>query len=171
MRKNVKTLYLDACDILDSLNIEHESVTSITTNTRYTHRWGTCKYNKRRNEYSIEIADRLMNDEFTYEAAMDTVIHEVLHCHKDRLCHTGEWKRCANLVNREYPQYNIKRCTSNEEKGVADEVKTYKYIVHCVACGKDFKYQRAGGVVKALMRNPHSCTCSCGSKDFIVKEI
>lgn len=171
MRKNVKTLYLDACDILDSLNIPYEPITSITTSTRYTARWGTCSRNRRTGKYSIVIADRLMTDEFTYEAAMDTVIHEVLHCHKDRFCHTGEWKRCAERINREYPQYNIKRLTSEEEKGVAERVKEYHYIVHCVVCGKDYKYQKAGRVVRAIMKNPHSCTCSCGSSIFTVKEI
>lgn len=169
MRKNLNTLYLDACDILDSLNIKYGPIVSVTTSTRYTSRWGTCKCDRRTGAYSIILSDRLLNEEFSYEAAMDTMIHEVLHAHKDRFCHTGEWKRCAQLINREFPQYNIKRCTSSEEKGVANRIISYNYKVICLDCHKEWKYQKAGRVVRSVKR--HTAKCPCGSRNLIVKEI
>lgn len=169
MRKNLNTLYLDACDILDSLNIKYGPIVNVTTSTRYTSRWGTCTCDRRTGEYRIILSDRLLNEEFSYEAAMDTMIHEVLHAHKDRFCHTGEWKRCAQLINREFPQYNIKRCTSSEEKGVANRVINYNYKVICLDCYREWKYQKAGRVVRSVKR--HTAKCPCGSRNLIVKEI
>ena len=52
MRKNIKTLYLDACDILDALGIEYGPVADVTTSTRYTARWGTCAFNRRTKKYT-----------------------------------------------------------------------------------------------------------------------
>lgn len=169
MRKNIKTLYLDACDILDALGIEYGPVTDVTTSTRYTARWGTCAFNRRTKKYTITLDDKLLNDEFTYEAAMDTMIHELLHANSKRMCHTGEWKRCAQLINFEYPQFHIQRCTSGEEKGVANRVKNYNYKVVCLECGREWKYQKAGRVVRSVKR--HTAKCPCGSHYLTVKEI
>ena len=169
--KNLRNLYLDACDILDDLEIAHEPVTSITANSRYTARWGTCTHNKRTGRYNIEIASILLQDDISYEAAMDTVIHEVLHCHKDRLCHTGEWKRCADLVNRNYPQFHISRCTSASEKGVAERQRTYPYQMRCKNCGHVYKNQRMTKAYKriSMYPNSHNYTCGvCKSKELEV---
>ena len=174
MRKNIDTLYQDALDVVNELNIEVGKIISVRWNNRLKSVWGRCtRSNYKRNNgvvewyYSIELNSILASDDVSWEDAMNTMIHEVLHAHKDRFCHTGEWKKCAELINREYPIYHITRCTSAEEKNVADKVApTFHYIVKCNKCNSEYKYQRAGRVVKALQRNPHSCTCYCGSKDF-----
>lgn len=61
----------------------------------------------------------------------------MLHTCKDGMSHTGEWKRLADKVNRYYG-YNIKRCTSAEEKGIKVEKKenNYKYVFKCTGCGQ-----------------------------------
>ena len=168
--KDLNVLVADCKDILDDLGITYGPIESVRVNNRLTACWGRCKHNKRTGTYSIEFSKQIMSDEMEYEATMNTIIHEFLHAGKNRMCHTGEWKRLAELVNREYPQYNICRCTSAEEKGVAERVKHYNYIVECPKCGREFKYQRAGRVVRALRRNANSCTCACGNNRLILIE-
>lgn len=168
--KNLNVLVADCRDILDDLGITYGPIDSVKVNNRLTACWGRCKHNKRTDTYSIEFSSQLMSDDMDYEATMNTVIHEFLHAGKNRMCHTGEWKRLADLVNREYPQFHITRCTSAEEKGVAERVRTYGYIVKCPECGREYKYQRAGRVVKALRRNANSCHCVCGNDRLILIE-
>ena len=168
--KNLNVLVQDCKDILDDLGITYGPIASVTVNNRLTACWGKCKYNKLHNVYSIELSGRLMQDDIDYEATMDTIIHEFLHAGKNRMCHTGAWKRLADLVNREYPQFHITRCTSGEEKGVANRSVTEKYIVRGPKCNRECSYARAGRVVKALKRNANSCTCVCGNNKLILIE-
>ena len=168
--KNLNVLVADCKDILDDLGIDYGPIESVRVNNRLTACWGRCRHNKRTGTYSIEFSGRIMSDEMEYEATMNTIIHEFLHAGKNRMCHTSEWKRLANLVNREYPQFNITRCTSAEEKGVAERVQTYNYIVRCPECGRESKYQRAGNVVRAMRRNARSCRCVCGNDRLILIE-
>lgn len=168
--KDLNTLVADCKDILDDLNIIYGPIDSVKVNNRLTACWGRCRHNKRTDTYSIELSKDIMQDGMEYEATMNTIIHEFLHAGPNRMCHTGEWKRLANLVNREYPQFNITRCTSAEEKGVAERIKVCAYEVVCPICGRSWKYQKAGKVVRALKRNPNSCTCACGNKRLILNE-
>lgn len=156
--KNIKTLLQDALDVCEDLHIEVRHIVSINWNSRLKAVWGRCK--RTRYGYSIELNMILWDDQVSWEDALNTVIHEVLHCHEDRFCHTGEWKRCANLVNAEYPIYHISRCTSAEEKGVADAMRREaKYEVRCENCGCVSKYGRAGKVIIALQRNSKTYMC------------
>lgn len=168
--KDLNVLVQDCKDILDDLGITYGPIESVKVNNRLTACWGKCRYSRRTGKYSIEFSSRLMQDDIDYEATMDTIIHEFLHAGKNRMCHTGEWKRLADLVNREYPQFNIKRCTSGEEKGVANRELVYHYIVKCPKCSAESRYARAGRVVKALRRNANSCTCVCGNSRLILIE-
>lgn len=163
--KDINMLFGDAREVLDSLNIEYGNILAINVNSRAKSRWGRC-YSKGNNNYVLEISERLLQDDVYWEAAMNTMIHELLHAHKDRMCHTGEWKRCANLVNKYYPQYNIKRCTSSEEKGIKEERhatrrESYKYEITCDGCGYVDKYKRMSPVVKLILANPKNSGCRC----------
>lgn len=165
--KNINTLFEEAMDIMEDLGIEVGTITEVSWNGRFKSVWGKCYYNGY--TYRIELNPVLRLPEVSYERAMDTMIHEVLHAHKDRMCHTGEWKRCAELVNKKYPIYHIERCTSAKDKNVADKIKkSYKYIVKCNNCGAYYKYQKAGKIVRMIQKYPHSCKCSCGSTDLFV---
>ena len=167
----VKQYFEDACDMLDSLDIKYGPITDVTVNTRVKSRWGQCTYNKVSNSFKIEISAILLKGD--YRAIMDTMLHELLHAHKNRLSHTGEWKRCAELVNDCY-MYDIKRATSAAEKHIdLQTTKKYKYIVTCTGCGAVSKYVRKGKVIRLLQSElTGSCTCGvCGGKHFILKEI
>ena len=168
--KNLNVLVADCKDILDDLNIIYGPIDSVRVNNRLTACWGRCRYNKRTGLYSIELSGRLMSEDIDYEATMNTIIHEFLHAGPNRMCHTGEWKRLAELVNREYPQFNITRCTSGEEKGVANRVVAHNYTVKCPECGREHHYARAGRVIKALRTNANSCRGVCGNNRLILIE-
>lgn len=169
--KRLIRFFEDACDILDNLNIEYGPVGEVTVNTRAKTRWGQCRYSKFEDIYDIEICSRLLESDVSYEDVMDTMIHELLHCHKDRMCHTGEWKRCANLVNKYYG-YDIQRTASSSEKNIAnDRINMAKYVVTCNGCGSVSGYLKKGKVVKILMKKPNgTCKCNiCGSDSFTVE--
>jgi len=163
--KSITLLLQDALDVMEDLDIEVEPISKITWNYRLKSVWGKCI--RQNNMYRIELNPILDDDDVSWEDALNTVIHEVLHCHPDRFCHTGEWKRCADLVNREYPIYHIERTTSAEEKGVENKIqRSYKYETVCLDCGHTERWQRESRVIKALKRNSHSCRCSCGSTNI-----
>lgn len=169
--KRLIRFFEDACDILDNLNIEYGPVGEVTVNTRAKTRWGQCRYSKFEDIYDIEICSRLLESDVSYEDIMDTMIHELLHCHKDRMCHTGEWKRCADLVNKYYG-YDIQRTASSSEKNIAnDRINMAKYVVTCNGCGSVSGYLKKGKVVKILMKKPNgTCKCAiCGSDSFTVE--
>lgn len=170
--KNITAMYLEAMDILNELNIEVGQITTVTWNKRFKAVWGRCYYNEKADIYKIELNSILSIPEVSWTAAMNTMIHEVLHAHKDRFNHGKEWQKCADLVNRNYNIYHIATVTSAEEKGIADRMKpTYKYVVTCVKCGARCKYQKAGKVIKLIKSRPGSCRCGgCGSTDLIVTE-
>lgn len=169
--RRLKRFFEDACDILDNLNIEYGPIGDVTVNSRAKTRWGQCCYSKFEDIYNIEISSRLLQQNVSYTAVMDTVIHELLHCHEDRMCHTGEWKRCADLVNK-YFGYNIKRTADAAEKDIENErISMAKYIITCNSCGHVNGYLKKGKIVKILLKRPKGvCKCAiCGNSDFTVE--
>ena len=167
--KDITIMYNEAVTLLNDLEIEVRKITSVGWNGRLKSVRGRCHHNRRTNSYWIELNPILASSDVSWENAMNTMIHEVLHAHEDRFCHTGEWKRCAQIINTTYPQYNITRCTSAEEKGVADMItKTVNYSIRCNDCGHVYIYARAGKVVKRIQKYPtsHGCTCACGSSNL-----
>ena len=169
--KNLDILIEDTKDVLDELNIPYGPIVSVTINYRAKSRWGYCK--KTHAGYEIQIASILMKDDVSWESAMNTMIHEFLHAHKNRMCHTGEWKRLAELVNREFPQYHIERTTSAAELGVSEKEikKRFKYSIVCNRCGITSNYMRKTQTVSTIMAKPinSSYRCSsCGCHDFTV---
>lgn len=169
--KNIKTLFADALDIMDELNIEVKKISSVSWNSRLRSVWGRCIYHKVTNTYTIELNPILNDDDVSWDAAMDTMIHEVLHAHPNRFCHTGEWKRCAMLINYEYPHYHIERTTSAEAKNVADKIENrYKYVIKCTNCGSVSKYKSNSKIVKLVRSYPGSCRCKCGCRNLVLFE-
>lgn len=169
--KRLERFYEDACDILDSLDIEYGPIKDVTINKTAKTRWGQCCYLGVEKVYTISISSRLLQPDIDYTDIMDTMIHELLHCHKNRMCHTGEWKKCANKVN-EYYGYNIKRTTSAAEKNIENErISMAKYLVTCDCCGNVSSYLKKSRVVKILLKQPKGiCKCRvCGNDSFTVE--
>lgn len=160
--KNLKSEMLECMFQLDCIGVAYGEVVAIKQNNRLTSTWGRCRMvSNRPKKFEIEISGRLCGDDVSTEALRDTLMHEVLHTCDGAFNHGNTWKRLADKVNREYG-YNIKRCSSCEEKGM-DEVpvksKPYKYFVKCPRCGYTWKYKTMSKVVKNPSR--YSC-CKCG---------
>ena len=160
----LQVAYQDAKDILDSLNIEYGPIANVIIGKKR-RAWGTCK--RINGQYIIDINPVLLEDGISWESLMNTMVHELLHAHKDRMCHTGEWKRLAMYVNAEYPYLNIKRCSSADEKGVTYSDYTIrrssvKYEITCTSCGCVNYYRRKSRVVNLILNNPTNSSCRCG---------
>lgn len=123
---------------LDDIGIEYGNIIEFKVNTRAKKRWGQCKAVP--GGYSINISAILLDERNDEQGLKNTIIHELLHSCKGCMNHGENWKRLATKVNRAYG-YNIKRCSSADEKGVQEEtrpIKTareIKYIVKCNGCG------------------------------------
>lgn len=151
---------------LDALNIPYGKVHEVTINTRAKRRWGQCQ--KRNGVYRINISDRLLGENVSKDALKHTVIHELLHTVPNCMNHREPWKAVADKVNKAYG-YNIKRCTSSEEKGLDDtdveetrrRTSTIKHLFKCTGCGQQIERVRES----KFTRNPQNYRCGkCGSR-------
>ncbi len=168
--KNINTLFEDACAILDDLAIPYSTNITLKINYRAKTRWGRSTRSVRNGIefYVVEISDRLLKDDVEWESAMNTMIHEVLHCYRKHRDHTGDWKKYAELINREYPIYNITRCTSPAAMGIVDN--SFKYAVVCQNCGITYKYRKRGKAIRYIELCPGSCNCGrCKSNNLKVE--
>ena len=163
--KDVQAIYFNCRKMIEDLGIKPGIVKSVKVNTRAKRRWGCCKITKTGSTptYTIEISYRLLLDEVDDKVTEDTMLHEILHTCKFCFNHGAEWKRLANKVNKAYG-YDIKRCTSSEEKGIK-EVKAEakpKHKVVCTKCGAEVYRKKDSKLIKY----PHMfCCAKCGG-DF-----
>ncbi len=131
-----------------------------TVNSRAKKRWGQCKVISG-DTCEISISDRLLADSADELALKNTIIHELLYAADKCLSgHRGRWLAMAGTVMKAYPQYDIKRCTSAEEKGFSETyVPTkkleYSYFFRCLGCGTEAKYKKA----TKFTRNPLAYVC------------
>lgn len=149
--KNLNYLYNDAIEVLRQFDIEPDKKVVVKSNGRFKAIWG--RVTDENSYYLLEISTRLLQDDVETIHTMNTVIHELLHCHKNRMCHTGDWKRCATIISS-YTQYTIKRTTCASEKGIKSQrtSRPYKYICRCENCGNTFYAKKKF--------NTHNYTCA-----------
>lgn len=143
--RNLATVANDCQRKLDAIGIPYRKST-FTVNTRAKKRWGQCCPPKQRNgAFAINISKRLLMDDVELKSLEDTVLHELLHTCEGCLNHGPKWKMYAAKVNRTYG-YNIKRCTSSQEKGIVPDPvvarEDMKYLVRCKSCGRLVGRQR-----------------------------
>jgi predicted SprT family Zn-dependent metalloprotease len=157
---------------LDAIGIEYGYVSKFEVNTRAKHRWGqTCR---KGDVYTINISSVLLDERTDYNGLKATIIHELLHTCEDCMCHTGEWRRLANKVNRYYP-YNIQRTASNESVGLSEaqqkeikekEIANCRYQIQCKKCGRIVRRSRASNFTK----HPENYKCGfCGGSFITIK--
>ena len=145
--KDLNTYSKKALNLLSELNIKYSNKIEFKVSTRMTRSWGNCSKHSD-GTYTIKISDILLQDTTSEDALMNTVIHEILHTVNGCLNHGPNWKAVADKVNRN-THYNIKRCTSCEEKGIDRNSRTRsknsrpkKWAVKCCQCGNIYKYSR-----------------------------
>ena len=152
--KNLYEAYSKCRAICFSLDIPIADSIKVEVNTRAKKRWGLCT-NNGNGTYTIQIAERLLQDDVSEEATFNTLIHEMLHTCPNCMNHGEHWHHWANEINYAYPQYNIKRTSSCEEKGIESTDSLAKYIITCNKCNHHWYYMRNCGVVKRVKR----CKC------------
>lgn len=159
--KRFQRLLEECKNELDYLDIKYYNIQYVEVNTRAKNRWGQCRKDNRNNTFSINLSNELLKT--TDKDIKDTLIHELLHTVDGCLNHGDMWKKYADKVNRAFG-YNIKRRTSNEDKGLKTVLKTasdYKYNVVCPNCGKTYHYARKCKVIDNLHRyNCNICKCN-----------
>ena len=101
-------------ELIGVIALEFGKIVNFEINYRAKSRWGQCQ--RKGSGYYINISDRLLQDDVPIKALKDTIIHEILHTCNGCMNHGTTWKNYADKVNKAYG-YNIKRCTSAEEKG------------------------------------------------------
>lgn len=166
--KDLEKLVEECKKELDAIGIPYRTVQNWTVNTRAKRRWGQCK-KVSADVFDINISQRLLQDEVSDTAAKNTIIHELLHTVEGCYGHKVKWKLLAGKVNHAYPQYNIKRTTTSEEKGVEESERTYQknYKVVCSGCGRYWYRQKAS----KLIQHPENYRCAkCGGKLNVKKE-
>lgn len=146
-------------------DIPTREVTRVFINNRLTSTWGRCRH-LGGGKFEIEISKRLMA-EGAETGLLDTMLHELLHTCEGCMNHGSLWKSYAARLNKK--GFTIYRCNTAEAKGVPEREMNYKYRVTCNNCGDVWNYTKRGAVVRSLQRNPKSCKCGCGSRDFTLE--
>lgn len=167
LMKDLNRLIEECKAEVEAVGIEIGNIYKVSVNNRAIKRWGRCRRSPY-GTYEIEISYRLMGDDVDDKATKTTIIHELLHTVRGGNGHTGEWKRCANLMNKTYG-YDIKRTTSCDEKGVAEVVSTIKrngpkYRILCEHCGKVYNYYKRSKIINYFIESPYKANrdCKCG---------
>lgn len=154
MEKRLEAVFNECIEEMNAIEIPFGRIVEITVNYRAKSRWGQCQM--RRDCYGrcyrININADLLHVDAPEKGLKETIIHEILHTCPDCWCHTGEWKRLAELVNDCYG-YDVKRADTAEDKGMENFYKqhdelvkkpNWKYVIQCKNCGKILgKKQRA----------------------------
>ena len=157
--KNLENAVNECKRDIEAVGLKIGNIVSVTVNSRAKSRWGRCTRvcGAYKTAYKIEISKALLDDNIDDMALKDTIIHELLHTIEGGHTHTGAWKRAAELMNKTYG-YNIKRCTSYEEKGLSEAqiigVKNPSYIIKCNKCGHVNTFYRKSKVVNMFLIKP-----------------
>ncbi|MBR0420296.1 MAG: hypothetical protein IJI66_14135 [Erysipelotrichaceae bacterium] len=115
------------------------NIADVVVNYRATRRWGCCKCRTShgKKEYTIEISNRILNEDVPYNSVLSTMVHELLHATEGTKGHKGLWLKRANLVMRKHPELSITRCTNSEYFNLENNIerKEYKFACECERCG------------------------------------
>lgn len=168
--RNLQKVAIECMYELDCIGIPYGEIERFTINTRAKSRWGQCK-GLLTGKFEININQDLLNENNSLEGLKNTIIHELLHSCEDCMNHGQKWQEMADRVNKAYG-YNIKRCSSQSEKGVVEYTEKpirYKYNVFCNQCKRHWKYKRMCHTIECCRTG--NAICVCGSNSFTVEEL
>ena len=98
-----------------------------------------------------------------YDVAREIIVHEVAHMAEPADNHGYAWYKVGNLIGKKW-NITVERTGSYEGLNLREKKKEGKHIIECPKCHKQWKYDRAGKVVKNYSR--YKCpTC----KEFLIK--
>ena len=169
LNRKLQTVFAECIDEMNAIEIPFRRIKTVEVNYRAKRRWGQCcrKHDYIGVYFEININADLLHDDAPVLSLKETIIHEILHTCPECFCHTGEWKRLADLVNDRYG-YKVQRTNTAEEQGMdvfyrnheaLVKKSTYKYTICCAKCGKILgRRQRSCDMVKYPMFYTHT-TC------------
>ena len=160
--KDYNTIYEECRTQLKRIGIETQDDIKLVVNSRAKSRWGMCIM--RGHDITIEVSSRLLDDNVPDISLKNVMIHELLHSITPGMHHGYSWKVLAEMVNRLYPEYNIKRSASAEEYGIKEE-SNKEWVAECKSCGNQIHRQRFSKVIA----NPSRYRCRCGGKLELIK--
>lgn len=143
--KDLKKLSEECISELRQLGIQPGMIKRWYVETNTTRRWGVCKKERNSREFEIGISASLLEDYVDDIPVKNTIIHELLHTVDGCSGHTGKWKMLAQKVNAVFPEYDIKRLSSEDEKGVH---KDHRYMLECTECGAKIYRDRMSNAIK-----------------------
>ena len=133
---------------LDALGIRYGTIVRLDVNRRAKKRWGQCR-TEPGHAFSININQRLLQDDVPMKAIEETMLHELIHTCDGCMDHGAKWRAIVAKVNQAYG-YNIKRANSSEDKMIdyAPEEPDTKYKIVCLGCGHVINRSRMSSFVK-----------------------
>lgn len=141
--KDLVMLYNTARSNVESLGIEVGNIISVKPNNRAKSRWGQCKIEDNSSywwdrTFSININNRLLQDDIKDEKVISVIIHEILHTCEGCFNHGNRWKEYADLVNDCYSCYTVERTQSSSYFGISskERLESRKYKIVCGCCGQ-----------------------------------
>lgn len=172
--RDLEQYAIQCMEELEAIGIEYGNIIDVKPNTRAMKRWGQCRSDP--DGYRININTVFLDERNSEQGLKETIIHELLHSCKGCMNHGKTWKQLAAKVNSAYG-YNIKRCSSAEEKGVLKEttvsekkdapkktnvahIPSSKRVAECVECG----YTYTGAGMSRVVRQIKHYRCFCGGK-------
>ena len=158
---NINEYFDMCCEILDDCGIPYGKVLEISVNSR-AQRWGICRWTPE--GFKIEVNRTLLDDRNGENGLVNTILHELLHTVPGCFNHGEAWKNCAEIVRRKYG-YDIKRCSSEEEKDVTTgnlnrKNVVDKYVLRCENCGHEWRRKKWSKTCANVSRY----RCPCGGK-------
>lgn len=140
---------------------------SVSINSRFRKKLGCCSYDKKSYFYKIQISKIFM--EISPDKVKNTMMHELIHSIDGCMNHGPKFQYLASLVNSNFG-YNVRTHSDVPEYSkYLNNTKQYKYKLLCNTCGKEWLYEKAGKIVKGMLKNPNYCRCPyCREKSFSV---
>lgn len=131
----------------------------VAVNSRAKTRFGRCIHSPL-GGCVIEISQRVISA--GESAAKEILAHEVLHSCRGCRNHGKLWKKYAEMMNSAFG-YHIKRTSSCEELGIADDIKApAPYEVTCQSCGAKIERIKKS----PLITHTERYRCRCGGRLF-----
>lgn len=143
--KDLKKLIDECITDLRKIGIEPGKISQWHIDTKTTRRWGVCKSRKGSGVFEIGISKVLLEDDVDDQQTKNTIMHELLHTVDGCSGHTGKWKVLAQKVNYYLPGYDVKRLSSEEEKGIE---KKHRYMLECTVCGAKIYRDKMSNAIK-----------------------
>lgn len=118
---------------------------------------GKCSRNLGNNEVTLCINHAVLD---MPNKLKNTILHEICHMIVGTRGHDKVWKHYARVIGIHYDTV-IQQYASADAAVIVDSQRKYKHKLTCEYCGREWKFSRAGRVVKYAQTHPN-IKCPCG---------